>query len=108
MAQIDDLKTAVTEQTTAITEMQTRVEEDITNLQAELANAGQGDNPEISTILESIKSNTQSISTLDPVIANLPGDGAEVTPPGEAPVEPEVPADAPANEVPTDDTGLVE
>lgn len=107
MAQIDDLKTAVTDQSTAITEMQSRVAEDVAALEAKLAEQGV-DSPEVSEIIESIRSNTQQIETLDPVVESLP-DGGEVTPPTELdtnaePETPETPSEPADGEVGPVDT----
>lgn len=70
MATLEELKTAVGEQTTAINDMQLRVQEDIQALQAQISSAG-ADNPEITQLLENIRSNTTSITTLDPVVNDV-------------------------------------
>lgn len=98
MSQIDELKSAVAEQSTAITTMQERVSEDVDTLKEQLSEA-LADKPELSQLLDNIKANTQSINTVDPVVDSLP-DGGEVTPPVDGgdsvPVEEGTPDETPA------------
>lgn len=88
VSQIDELKTAVIAQTEAIGRAKQEITDDVNRLQEELSEA-LAEKPELNELLERIKSNTQEISTLDPVVDPLPEGGEVVVPtPDETPSAP--------------------
>ncbi len=94
MSKVEELKTAVADQTTAITDMQTRVSEDVETLKQKISELG-AESPELTELLENIKANTAAIATLDPVVEALPTETTPEVP--ETPVEetPEVTPETP-------------
>ena len=100
MSLFTDLKEAVTAQTTAINDLKTRVAEDVDTLKEQLAEA-LADKPELVELLDSIKSNTASLNTVDPIVDEVvespeTSDTVPLQPEGEpvddtAPVQEELP-----------------
>ena len=86
MSKIDEIKTAVAEQSAALEEAKQRISEDVEKLQDELQDA-LVEKPELAEILTGIKQTTDSLNSLDPVVDPLPS-GGEVTPPTETPETP--------------------
>lgn len=69
MEQFAELQTAIDEQTTSINEMKERVAEDVAALQAKIEDLLGGGNEDVAHLLASIRSNTESVRLIDPVVA---------------------------------------